>query len=135
MKLTKTFASASLPPLLLQLTLPHSQDPIWFFLLPLSQVGKHWPRANILTYTKLKWNMFCPSASFSFSDNFYLKLYNDSEAEHDKIVELAPDLGAKTLPLTLGESHYDCVKVTKAQKQELRFIWPPICSMMISGSS
>lgn len=59
--------------------------------------------------------MFCSSASFTFSDDFYLELYNASEAEHDKIVEVVPDFGAMALLLTLGKSHYDCEKVTKTQ--------------------
>lgn len=44
-----------------------------------------------------------------------LSVDSGSEAEHDEIVELAPDVGAMVLLLTLGKSHCDCGKVSKPQ--------------------
>lgn len=108
----------SLPRSLVQGTPPHSQGPICFLLLPfkpnLEASDKSYYTYSI-TLGKLKWNIFCSPASFTFSDNFYLELYNEFEAEQGKVVELAPDLGGTALLLTI---HWAKVAMTVQSPQD-----------------
>lgn len=127
----------SLFPSLVQGALLHSQDPIGL-LAPPFKPDLEAPAKSYYTYSitliKQKWNIFGSPASFTFSDNFYLKLYNESEAEHGKVGELAPDLGAMALLLTLGKSRCDYQHAKSPRLGERQFLWPRVCSTVISGS-